>query len=388
MAELTSYIDMKEREMLSFLEQIVNVDSGTHDKVGVDRVGALLSDRLGSLGFSVERVPQVDYGDHIVARKAGTGSKRILLVGHMDTVFSSGTVSARPFRVENGKAYGPGVVDMKGGLVSLVYALEALQETAEPSYREMDIVVVFNSDEEVLSPTSRPVITAEAKLAHTACIFEPARPGGEYVISRKGVGKYQLTVLGRSAHAGSQPDRGRNAIAEMAHKIVAIHKLSNSAAGTTVSVNVVRGGERANVIAERAYAEIDLRVPSLDEASRIDGLIRQIAAGSTIPEVTAELTGGILFPPMARTAGTEKLLAAVQAAGQQLGLDLRGVGTGGGSDGNDTSQFTPTIDGMGPRGGEAHSEREYMEVQSLAERTKVTALFLDSWPATAATLGQ
>ncbi len=380
MDRLTAYLDGKEREMLAFLEQMVNVDSGTLDKVGVDLVGSLLARRLEGLGFSVERVAQAEYGDHIIGRKEGTGDNAILFLGHMDTVFPAGTAAARPFRIEGGRAYGPGVLDMKGGITALLHALEALKATADPAYQATPMTVVFNSDEEVLSPTSRPIIEAEARQVRAVCVFEPARPGGEYVVARKGVGKYWLTVRGRAAHAGSQPEKGRSAIGEMAHKIVALHGLTDLAEGTTVNVGVVRGGERSNVVADTAYAEIDLRAPTLETAQRTDARIREIVATSTVPDTTAELSGGLSFPPMVQSPRSQRLFDALQAAGRRLGLDLRGTATGGGSDGNYASQFAPTLDGMGPRGSEAHSDREFMEVATLVERTKVAALFLASWP--------
>ena len=372
--------------MLAFLEKAVNIDSGTYDKAGVDAVGALFSERLRQLGFEVERVPQTQYGDHVVGRKPGKGNRRILFIGHMDTVFPAGTAAQRPFRIEGGRAYGPGVLDMKGGDVSLLYALEALKATGSRFYDEVSMTVIFNSDEEVLSPTSMAVIEAEAKRADSACVFEPARPGGEYVVRRKGVGKYYLTVHGRAAHAGAQPEAGRSAVGELAHKIIAIHGLTDFKTGTTLNVGLVKGGERSNVVAETAYAEIDLRAPDMEEATRVDVRMREIAASSTVPDTTAELGGGLTFPPMVETPSSRKLFEAIQAAGRQLELDLKGILTGGGSDGNHASQHTPTVDGMGPKGSETHSDREFIEVATLAERTKVTALFLDSWPAVVETL--
>jgi glutamate carboxypeptidase len=380
MQKLLAYIDTKEQEMLGFLEKLVNIDSGSFDKAGVDRVGSILADRIAALGFSVQRMPQKDYGDHLVCRKPGKGEKRILFIGHMDTVFPLGTAKSRPFRVEAGRACGPGVVDMKGGIVCLLYALEALKATGHASYDQMGIDLVLNSEEELLSPTSRPIIEKEAQGADAVCVFEPARPGGEYVIRRKGAGKYKLTVSGRTAHSGVYPERGRSAIGELAHKIIALHGLTDFSTGTTVNVGVIQGGERFNIVAEKAWAEFDLRVPSMEEAKRMEKRIREIVQTQTIPETAAELTGGLVFPPMEQTEEAKRLFEAVREAGRSLGLDLRGISTGGGSDGNCAAQFAPTLDGMGPQGGEAHSDREYMEIASLAERSKVTALFLASWP--------
>ncbi len=379
MKALLEYIDSKQAEMLEFLKRLVNIDSGSYDKDGVDQVGDVLAEHLAALDFDVQRNAQKEYGDHVIGYKPGAGNQRILFIGHMDTVFPLGTAQKRPFRIEGDRAFGPGVMDMKGGIACLIYALEALKSAAPETYDQITMDVVFNSDEELLSPTSKPIIESRAKNAHAACVFEPARPGGEYVIQRKGVGKYILTVAGRAAHAGAQPEDGRSAIEELAHKVIALHALTDAATGTNVNVGVIRGGERPNVIADQAYAEIDMRVADLQMAKRIDQRIREIAAAQTVPDTTCELSGGIQFPPMLPTEASTRLFETLQKAGRVLGLELRGIATGGGSDGNHAAQFTPTLDGMGPRGGGAHSDREYMETATLAERTKVTALFLAEW---------
>ena len=380
MKTLLDYIDSKESEMLEFLERLVNIDCGTYDKAGVDQVGNILAERLVTLEFDVQRDPQKEFGDHVVGSKPGASQQRILFIGHMDTVFPLGTVQKRPFRVEGDRAFGPGVVDMKGGITCLIFALEALKKTDPETYHQIAMDVVFNSDEEVLSPTSRPIIESRAKQAQAVCVFEPARPGGEYVIQRKGVGKYILKVAGRAAHAGAQPEDGRSAIEELAHKIVALHALTDAASGTNVNVGVIRGGERPNIIADEAYAEVDLRVADQQTAQSIDQRIREIAAARTVPDTTCVLSGGMQFPPMLPTEESTRLFERLQIAGRVLGLELRGIATGGGSDGNNAAQFAPTLDGMGPRGGGAHSDREYVETATLAERAKVTAIFLAEWP--------
>lgn len=380
MKELIDFIDSKEKEMLIFLEKMVNIDCGTYCKEGLIQVGGILADRLAAIGFGVERKSQEEYADHIIGHKPGTDDYRILFVGHMDTVFPAGTAQKRPFHIEGGRAYGPGVSDMKGGITCLLFALEALKAVKPDVYDKITMDVVFNSDEEVLSPSSKPIIENLAKQAHTACVFEPARPGGEYVIQRKGVGKYIMTVTGRAAHAGAQPEEGRSAIGEMAHKIVALHALTDYTTGTMVNVGVVRGGERSNVVAESAYAEIDVRVPDNAAAELLDRQIQSIVAHNTVADTTCEVTGGIMFPPMVQTPESKRLFESLQDAGRVLGLELKGIATGGGSDGNHAAQFAPTLDGMGSQGSMAHSDREFMEVASLTERSKVTALFLVSWP--------
>jgi len=379
MKAILEYIDSKEAEMLEFLTRLVNIDCGTYDKTGVDQVGDILAGRLAALDFGVQRDAQEKFGDHVIGTKPGGGNQPILFIGHMDTVFPAGTVAKRPFRIEGKRAYGPGVVDMKGGITCLLFALEALKTTVPETYRQIAMDVVFNSDEEVLSPTSTPIIEQFAKQAQAACVFEPARPGGECVIQRKGVGKYILTVTGRAAHAGAQPEDGRSAIEELAHKVIALHALTDAATGTNVNVGVIRGGERPNVVAAEAYAEIDIRVADQPAAQAIDRRIRQIAATSTVPDTTGELSGGLLFPPMLPTQESSRLFETLQKAGRAIGLDLRAIATGGGSDGNHAAQFAPTIDGLGPQGGGAHSDREYIEIATLAERAKVSALFLAEW---------
>jgi glutamate carboxypeptidase len=386
MEELIRFIDGKEQEMLRFLERLVNIDSGTLHKPGIDQIGAILAERLSSFGFAMKQVPQSQYGNHLVGNKPGKGKKRILFIGHMDTVFPPGTADLRPFRIDGSRAYGPGVLDMKGGIVCLLYALEALRSTGHASYDEMAMGVVLNSDEELLSPTSREIIENQARQSHTVCVFEPARPGGEYVTHRKGAGKYRITVRGRAAHSGTQPEKGRSAIIELAHKIIGLHGLTDFSIGTTVNVGLIQGGERFNIVAEKAFAEFDLRVPDVEEAKRMEDRIREIALTPAVPDTTAELMGGLVFPPMEQTPQAKLLFEAIQGAGRALGLDLRGISTGGGSDGNYAAQFAPTLDGMGPQGSEPHSDREFIEVATLAERSKVTAFFLASWPGVIAAL--
>lgn len=386
MQSLLEYLRDGEREMIRFLGTLVNIDSGTYHKAGVDQVGAILADKLEGLGFEVSRDSQEHFGHHVLGHKPGSGANRLLLLGHMDTVFPPGTAQQRPFRIEGTRAYGPGVLDMKGGITCLLFALEALKNSLPESWEELVLDAVFNSDEELLSRTSRPLIEGRARKAHAVCVYEPARPGGEVVIQRKTVGKYVMEVFGRAAHAGAQPEEGRSAIAELAHKTVALHALSDLESGTTVNVGVVRAGERSNIIADRAYAEIDVRAVDQEEAERLDAAMRSIAGNYTVPDTRCELSGGFEFPPMLPTSASRRLFEAFREAGAVLGLDLTAIATGGGSDGNHASRFAPTLDGLGPAGAGAHSEREFIELPSLVERAQLTALFLATWPDVAAKL--
>jgi glutamate carboxypeptidase len=377
---ILGWLSGHEREMIGFLEALVNQDSGTYDRAGTNRVGDVLAGSLADLGFAVERVAQPEFGDHLVARRPGDGRGRSLLcVGHMDTVFSAGTAAARPFRVEGERATGPGVVDMKGGLTVLIFALRALAATGSQPFQKLGCSVAVNSDEEIGAPTSRGIFEDLAARHSAAIVLEPARPNGECVIGRKGVGHYRLEVFGRQAHAGSQPELGINAIWELAHKICAMQALSDAERGTTVNVGVVRGGERPNVVPDRASAEVDLRIWTVAEADRVTAAFRAIAERATVPGATAALAGEISSPPWQTGEGTRRLLGLLNEAGSSLGLSFAGVTTGGGSDGNRTAQIIPTLDGLGPVGSKMHSPEEYLEIPSLLQRAALLALFVETW---------
>ncbi len=380
MGKILEYLDGKRDEQLRVLGRFVNQDSGTYDREDANRMGALLAEALIEAGLKVTTFPQTKYGDHLLAEKPGAGKKRLLFVSHFDTVFPHGTAKERPFRVEGDRAYGPGVVDMKAGIVTALYALKALRAADSRAWREADIAWFLNSDEEILSPTSRDLIQAHARQAHTVAVTEPARAGGEYVVCRKGAGKFYLEVTGRSAHAGAQPEVGRSAILELAHKTVALHALTNFEVGTTVNVGVFRAGERSNVIADKAYAEIDLRAWTPEAADRAIRQMREIAEKSTVPDTSGRFWGELNFPPWPPgKPETMRLLAILQEVGRGLGLDLKGIPTGGGSDGNHTAHIAPTIDGLGAQGSRAHSPDEFMLVPTLLERSKVNALFVERW---------
>jgi glutamate carboxypeptidase len=348
--------------------------------MAVNRVGEMLAQAFAGLGFSVERIPQTEFGDHILASRPSTNSGKLLLcIGHMDTVFPAGTAAARPFRIENGFATGPGVVDMKGGLTVLIFALRALAATDSAVFRRLGCSILINSDEEIGSPTSRQSFLDLAARHHAAIVLEPARPNGECVIGRKGVGHFRLEVFGRQAHAGSQPELGVNAILELAHKVCAMQALTDLEHGTTVNVGVVRGGERSNVVPDYACADVDLRVWSAEEADRVTRVFRDIAERATIPGATGKLTGEISSPPWRTDDGTRRMLAILNDAGSHLGLSFAGVTTGGGSDGNRTAQLIPTLDGLGAVGSKMHSPDECLEVPSLRQRATLLALFVEMW---------
>jgi len=373
-------IDGRQDQMVDLLRELVEQESGTYDKPDVDRLGAGLRERLAALDFQTETLTQDRLGDHVVGRRPSRNGKQILLVGHFDTVFSHGTLAERPWRVENGRAYGPGVYDMKGGIVILLTALDALRTAGSPFWSDCGIAVFFNSDEEILSPTSAGPIDAIARECQTACILEPARPGGEYTFVRKGAGKFFMRIAGRAAHAGGQPELGRSAALELAHKTIALHGLNDPSTGTTVNVGVMRAGERSNIICPEAYAEIDLRAIDPEAMESAIEAMRQVAAATKVPDTTAQFWGDPYFPPLPRKPVNERLFALMREVAAEVGFAARDIVSGGGSDGNHTGQLVPTIDGMGIGGDGAHTEREFAVVASLPERAKALALFLHAWP--------
>lgn len=377
---IARWLEVHEQEAIRFLETLVNQDSGTYDRAGVNQVGEILARAYEDLGFSVGRIQQSEFGDHLLASLGSQGEgKSLLCVGHMDTVYPTGTAGSRPFRIDGHRATGPGVLDMKGGLTVLLFALRALADTDSPAFRGTRFSVFINSDEEIGSPSSRRLITDLAERHDAAMVLEPARPGGECVIGRKGVGHFRLEVSGRQAHAGSQPELGINAIWEMAHKVCAVQALNDPERGTTLNVGVIRGGERPNVVPDYACADVDVRIWSLEEADRVGRALGEIADRATIPGATGKVTGGISSPPWQTDDRTRRMLSLLQQAGSELGIEVKGVTTGGGSDGSRTAQHIPTLDGLGPVGSQLHSPEEYLELPSLRERAALLALLIETW---------
>ena len=358
---------------LNDLETLVNIDCGTHTKAGVDAIARIVRDRGRAFGAEVIDFPQEKYGDCLYARWRGNGSARVLLIGHMDTVYSEGTASQFPFRRKGSRAMGPGVIDMKSGLLNGLYALHAVVTLGFDRFAE--IGMFCNSEEEVGSPVSREIYPQFARGADAALILEPARESGAIVSARKGVGTYKVTVRGKSAHAGVEPDKGANAILALAQYTQALQALNGFRPGLTVNVGVVRGGSRPNVVADFAEAEVDVRVARAEDAPPLEQTMRQALSREVVKGVTAELTGSISNPTMEKTAASGRLVALAKNAAHELGFDIEDVATGGGSDGNYTAGLgTPTLDGLGPIGGKAHNAmEEWMNVDSVVPRAAMLA---------------
>ncbi|MCK0470910.1 M20 family metallopeptidase [Halalkalibacter sp. APA_J-10(15)] len=368
-------VQQKEDEMLNLLEKLVNIDSGSHDKEGVDQIGRELAPYFTQLGFELEVKEQEEVGDHLVYR-FGSTQPSILIVAHMDTVFERGTSVKRPFSIEGRRAYGPGVIDMKASLVSVIYALSYLKESGSSAYEHVQILLT--SDEEIGSPTSRSLIEKEAKGKRYALVMEPARRDGSVVTGRRGNGRFVIEVSGRAAHSGIEPEKGRSAIEELAHKIVKLHDLNDHERGISVNVGIIAGGNAVNTISDTAIGHIDVRVATIEQAKEMELKIEQLCATSDVQGTNIELTGDMSRPPMVKNKQINELYRVVKKVGAELGLSIKDTKTGGGSDASFTAAMgIPTIDGLGPIGGYAHSEKEYLDVDSLTERTLLLAKIIE-----------
>ena len=354
-------------DFLSDLAQIVNIDSGTYTPDGIAQVADLLQPRFEAAGAIIERIPGVgEHGPHLVARWPGRGKGRILLIGHMDTVFPEGEVARRPFRIEEGRAYGPGVMDMKSGLLVAFYAARILREEAPWA----ELTLLCNSDEEVGSPTSHDLVAQLASRADAVFVLEPNRNVATVNIARKGVATFRLDVTGLSSHAGVEPEKGHSATIELAHRILAVHALNGTIPGVTLNVGVIQGGERPNIVADQAHALIDVRAPDPESVASVEAALRHLAdATPTIAGTETRLSGGFRHQPFTQSPASARLFALADEVAHELGFALVGRATGGGSDGNTAAAIgAATLDGLGLAGGAAHNPGEYIEIESIAPR--------------------
>ncbi len=377
MTSLLSFLNSSYSNFLADLATLVNVDCGTHNKAGVDRVGEWIGARCREWGWDVERVPQADYGDCWIARlrglNAGARGGRLLLIGHLDTVYPDGTAAARPMRFEGNKILGPGVCDMKGGLLVGMYALRALQ-VVEDFKDFAEIVFFFNSEEEVGSPVSRAIYGPVAREMDAAIVFESARANGDIVSARKGSAEYKLTVKGKSAHAGVEPEKGANAVLELTHQLQALYKLNGVAPGVTVNPDVIGGGTKSNVIPDEAWALIDVRAADAAGAEIISRALANWPTQTTVPGTQVSVSGRFSFAPMAKTPATARLAQLAKEAARDLGFSINDMTTGGASDANTIAGLgVPVIDGLGPVGGLDHSPDEYIVADSITPRAALAA---------------
>ena len=366
-------------EAVSLLKQLCAFESPSGDKAAVDACMAFVAGQLRSLGAEeIQSAPQTTAGNHLTAlwRGGSSNAGQFLTVCHLDTVWPLGTLKSMPLREAEGKLFGPGTYDMKAGTVIVLMALRVLKEAnLAPRY---PIRLVFTSDEEVGSVTSRTLIESEARRSTLVLVMEPAMAGGQLKTFRKGVGEFKIVAHGRSAHAGVDHAKGLNAIEELAHQIINLQKMTDYAQGTTINVGVIAGGTASNVVPERAEMDVDFRVSKMSEVERLMPAILNLQP--VIPGVQLSISGGLNRPPMERTATMIATFEQVRRLGETLGLKLEEGSTGGGSDGNFTAALgTPTLDGLGARGDGAHASHEHIIIESLAERAALLATIFTQW---------
>jgi len=378
---LRDVVARKEPTFLAELEAMVNVDCGSYTPGGVNAIADRCEVRFRDGGWEVERLvhePAEDeprLGDLVIGRCRGDGGPNVLMIGHTDTVFDEGTVEARPFRIDGTRATGPGVSDMKGGLLAGFVAVEALRETGFGGFGT--ITYVCNPDEEIGSPFSGPVIRDLAPAHDVALVLECARANGDVVSARKGVTDHVVTFRGRAAHAGVEPEKGRHAVLAAARATVALQELNGRWPGVTVNVGVVRGGTRPNVVPERAVLEIDLRASTAAAQDAAEREIATILADRHVDGVDVDVTSESTHRPMEKREATTRLVEQAGVIAAELGFALADTATGGASDGNTTSAAgTPTLDGLGPIGGGAHGVDEWLDVESIVPRVTLLAALI------------
>ena len=376
MAELRTACRERLAEALSLLEHIVALESPSTDKAAVDRCSKFVERMFRELGLTTQRTTCATAGDLLTAEWSGHRPERILGLIHLDTVWPIGALERMPIREENGRLYGPGVYDMKASVAIAWLAIRALLDLGQQPQHSLRLL--FTGDEEMGSDASLDLIRAEARQSRLVLVMEPALPGGELKTSRKGVGDFKVTAHGRSSHAGGNHDRGVNAIAELAHHVLALQRLTDYKRGTTVNVGVIRGGTRSNVVPDWAEMEVDFRVETLGEAERIAAAFQ--ALRPIHPEVRLDVGGGLNRPPMERDATMIATFEKVKRIAAGLGMELKEGSTGGGSDGNFTAALgAPTLDGLGAIGDGAHALHEHIVVDSLTERAALLAAIWTQW---------
>ena len=347
-------------------QRYVESESGSHDGEGIQALAAMVGRDLEEAGLTVEEAARSASGaPHLVAERPGTSDKQVLLLGHLDTVWPRGTLERNPFRMHDGNAYGPGVADMKGGLAVMVEGLSsAIGVDHSPGLR-----VVVTSDEELGSPTGREVVERAAADCDLCLVFEAGRPGGHFVDRRRGIAVFTMTVHGKTAHAGNDPQNGINAVDELAYQLLELEKLRDVEAGVYAQAGVIEGGTARQVVPDLATALIDVR------GSTREGLDRVIRAINALPDkvhvagAEVVVTGGETRPPFEPVEGTSELRSMVRRAAQRRGLTATFTAAGGGSDGNFTAAAgIPTLDGFGPVGHRLCSLEERAEIETTVER--------------------
>jgi glutamate carboxypeptidase len=370
--EILQQVQANEARLIAALKQLVETESPSNDKAAVDRIGEVLLSIVPALGLKRHR--SRTFGDVLELRFTPKRSKRsrVLLLGHLDTVWPIGTLKTMPWREDDGKLYGPGVLDMKSGVVMALEALAALDALE----MQRPVTLLLNSDEEIGSPFSRAITEKIARQCSAVFVLEPAQ-GLAYKTARKGIGHYTLRVEGVAAHAGVDFQQGHSAVLEMARLVQTVSAFTDLSKGLTVNVGAIRGGTQSNVVAAECVAEVDVRIVKASDAARVDRTFRALKTTDKACKLT--ITGGINRPPMERKTGTVALFKQAKKLAAEIGFTLDEASTGGGSDGNFTAALgTPTLDGMGSIGAGAHAAHEHIVSKHLVERTALLAAMIAS----------
>jgi glutamate carboxypeptidase len=378
MKQLSAFCESERIWLRQAIERLVALESPTLDPTAANACGAELAAELTAIGGRVRTVAGPDRVGHLLA-EFGAGDRRVLLLGHFDTVWPVGTLSQMPVVERDGRLFGPGVLDMKSGIAIGMLAIRAL--AAVSPGQTPHVVFLLTADEETGSQTSRALVEEEAQRSEAVLVLEPALPDGALKTARKGCGQFEITVTGIAAHAGIAPEKGANAILEVCDQIQSVERLQDTSRGTSLTVSLVSGGTRSNVVPARAVATIDARAFSMAEAERVTMAMFDLRP--TRPGTTVQVTGGIERPPLERSPSVAALYCLAQAVGRRLGVEVSEGATGGGSDGNFTAALgVPTLDGLGGIGDGAHAQHEHVVLDELAPRAALVAgLIRDIWMA-------
>jgi len=370
------WLTRHQAEMVAQLHELVTRESPTHDKPSCDLLCSYLAEQFKALAGKVKVYRQMKSGNHLRVDFAGPrGRKPVLLLGHYDTVYDLGTHKTMPWRETDGKLCGPGVFDMKGGIVQIMFALRALREVKGGLPRPVTVWLV--SDEETGSDSSRAMTEKLASHCAAALVCEPSGPGGALKTARKGVGGFVIHVTGRAAHSGLDFEKGQSAIQELAHQIHAISRLTDLKRGITLNVGVIRGGTRTNVVAGDAVGEVDLRIAHKSDGPRMERKVKALRPVNRRCKLKIE--GGVNRPPLERTRAVAALFQTAQKVAHDLGFQLKETAVGGGSDGNFTAGIgVPTLDGLGAVGDGAHASHEYVVAAELPKRAALLAGLIDA----------
>ncbi|MCP4976274.1 MAG: M20 family metallopeptidase [Maribacter sp.] len=372
---ILAYFKARNEIIVDFLEKLVHYESPSSNPKSQKALLEYLGNKLNSIGYFTLFVPGKKTGGFLYARPQNRNRKRPLqlLLGHCDTVWEKNTLLKMPISKNDGKMTGPGVYDMKAGLTQLIFSLQAIHEMSLQSY--LTPVILINSDEEIGSWESRHIIKRLAKIAERAFVMEPPLGlEGKLKTARKGLGRFTITVTGKAAHAGLDPRKGINAIVELSHQVQKLFAMNDFDKGITVNVGTIQGGISPNVVAPESKAVVDVRVQNIEDGELITERIYGLQP--TIPDVVIKVEGGIGRPPMERTARNQRLWQLAKTKALLIGLDLQEATAGGGSDGNTTSTYTATLDGLGTTGDGAHALHEFIFLDQLPERTALLTLLL------------